>query len=153
DVDPICRQAGPKRRMRGAHQLAAAGGAVRLCSDTRIGAVDLQMDQDLDQHASDRRAADLARLRLGAKEPMQRCDDRRELRREAAVQDIATAGLLLADEILRPIADRLPQPAQPSLSLAVMEHARYLIHEIVASGAVAAPIGGQSLAGPQDLLD
>jgi hypothetical protein len=103
------------------------------------------MLQQLAQHAAQQRGAELA--------PGEGRGAGVELGAEAACQDFAAGGLLLGGKVGRPAAQRRPGLGQHALAGRVVLQGVHLIHEVVAGGAVAPPVGRQGLASQQDLLD
>ena len=137
---------------REARAVRAGGGAVehgaigrREHAVAAVGAIDREVRQQLAQHAAQQRLRQLA-TREGSSAGV-------ELGAKAARQNLAAGGLLLGGKVARPAAQRRPSLGQHALAARVVLQGADLVHEVVAGGAVAAPVGRQALAGQQDLLD
>src|SRR5262245_25329645 len=98
----------------------------------RIGAVDWEMREQLDQRAAQRRAAEFRTL--GARQAVERAGAGLELRREAARDDLAAGGALLIVKICAASADGHPQPGERGFAARIMLDRAGVIHEIVAAG-------------------
>ena len=110
------------------------------------------MREQRHQRAADRRSRHVARIHICRGDPVQRGDHGVELCGERVFQQVAPCRGLLDREVVRAPAHVLPQGLQRGFARSVVQQRAHHVHEVVAAGAVHAPVIGQALAGAKDLL-
>ena len=135
------------------HRLRERGVIGRGPPPASVAPIDREMCQQRNQHTADGGKRRVARFQPHPGDAMQRGSRRVDLRCEAAIQHLAASGGLLGGEIRRAAAHRGPKFPQRRLAGRIVQQRIHIIHEVVAAGAVHAPVGRQALAGAQYLLD
>ena len=132
-----CRHALQDRRI--------AIGKKRACP---VGSIDGDVRQELREHPAQGRGRHAIAQDFG---PLRHAGI--ELCGEAARHDFAPGHQFLRRERLWPAADRRPAPGEQRFGLRVVLKCAHFVHEVVAGGAVAAPVPRKGLALQQDLFD